>query len=399
MFYKKLFLRYLIVMLSVVVLVPETLSQVSGSNVEAMYFEARSHIASGRWNRSKALCNQILSINKDYSDASILLARIYGWERKYDSAHIVLDPIIAADPKNYDARMLQIDLLLWEQKCEQARQILQLAVDDYPNDPTLIDKQKKLAQCSTASSIPTVNFTYKNGVFVDYLFDTFDKDYIARRNMLTAGYLRRASWGVGIARANFGQDVQAGHVYGDDLSVQGEFDLYPKLTSSSYLYINYGYADGTFFPKHRAGLEYFQALPAKFEVSLGGRYLQFDEDIWIVTASVSKYFSNYMLAFRPYITLTGNDYKSAYMLSGRRYFKKPESFIFAYALAGNSPDQTGTLLNQYGKFRAYKGSLGIQYLLGKRIIGKIAGAYSYEEYLKDTWRNRWEVNAGLMYNF
>jgi hypothetical protein len=62
-----------------------------------------------------------------------------------------------------------------------------------------------------------------------------------------------------------------------------------------YLYLNYGYSWGEFFPRHRAGFEPFLTLPKNWEISLGGRYMMYEPeenistDVFILTGSVSKY--------------------------------------------------------------------------------------------------------------
>lgn len=95
------------------------------------------------------------------------------------------------------------------------------------------------------------------------------------------------------------------HRFGTN-DVQLEFDAYPKLWEKAYAYLNIGRASsGTandgLFPDWRYGLEFFQGLPAHFEVSAGMRYLDFPSTrVTIWTGSVAYYWKDWWFAIRPY---------------------------------------------------------------------------------------------------
>jgi YaiO family outer membrane protein len=192
----------------------------------------------------------------------------------------------------------------------------------------------------------------------------------------------------------------------ENLDFQYEFEFYPKITKKSYLFIHGGWGQrAVLFPRWRAALEYFYGLPWGFEVSLGFRYLYFenavDPDVWIYTGSVSKYLKNWYFSFRPYFVPRDAGLEHSYFLEARRYLDLADNFIFAEIGYGITPDDPSRFIRSPIDFdhRAYSIRAGIQHLLARNWLIWFQLGYMYEEYTKDTWRNVYKGSVKIGYYF
>ena len=95
-----------------------------------------------------------------------------------------------------------------------------------------------------------------------------------------------------------------------------------------YLYANYGLGiRKTLFPNHRLGLEYFLPFGKGWEMSMGGRYLYFThEDVIVLTASLSKYISNWWFNIQPYYAVKESGNSITTLFRSRLYGENPINF-------------------------------------------------------------------------
>jgi YaiO family outer membrane protein len=84
--------------------------------------------------------------------------------------------------------------------------------------------------------------------------------------MLYLQYSRKVPAGTLVGRFNYAKR------FGID-GMQGEADVYFKISNWNYGYLNVGYSNQSIFPQLRLGGEFYQKLPSAFEASLGVRYL------------------------------------------------------------------------------------------------------------------------------
>lgn len=125
--------------------------------------------------------------------------------------------------------------------------------------------------------------------------------------------------------------------------VEGEW--YPILGAGSYLYTGYALGLNAPYPRHRAGLEYFTALPAAFELSLGLRAYVFRDrrTVSVATGSVARYLGNAWISLRPYLSFGRPRASLAVVATGRYYTGGRDEFFFVRAGAGFTPDERSTL--------------------------------------------------------
>lgn len=172
-------------------------------------------------------------------------------------------------------------------------------------------------------------------------------------------YRRYTNRGPIIGRLNIGHRFEL-------TDYQGEIDYWPVISEKWYSYFNVGMSGGDLFPEIRAGAEFYRILPNAYEASLGLRYLKFSQDdVFIITASVSKYLGRWLLIGRPYFTPQDSGVSASFTFNARRYFANPDSFFSLIGGYGFSPDERrlidGQINNRFLRSR-YLGVIG-NYLL------------------------------------
>ncbi len=401
-----------------------TINSLSGQNAaqespSLLFQKAQEAAYRGNRDSARMICRRILAFDPGHDDARVLMARTYGWDNQFDSARIILKKVINRKYDHYDALLALADIEIWAGNFEQAARYVYAGLSFFPEDAEFLKRKQLIEERQSAndtSLLPSADTTAQNGVFnpiekpaclnaflFDYYFDYFKVPYFHRWHMISLGYSHLTPLGKLIGRLNTGQDINDGEHLFSDPSLQAELDFYPRLTSNSYLYLNYGIGWGSFFPQQRAGAEYFRGLSHGFEVSLGLRYMKWDDHFLFATGSISKYFGLNYLSLRPYIALAGKATSNSYMLTYRRYLDLPDNYVFIMLGTGDSPDQPYNLVNDYGKFKSSRMRAGIQFRLHPVLMHFSCG-YQYEEFRDFTFgnndfRNRYDFNAGLEYCF
>jgi YaiO family outer membrane protein len=172
----------------------------------------------------------------------------------------------------------------------------------------------------------------KNRLGIENSFELFD---IVYDPMIYSSleYGRETGIGLALPRINYSNRFNTN-------GIQYEMDFYPKFSKSYYGYLNYGYSNAPTYPNHRVGIELFANLPKSLEVSLGMRYLEFDDGrATIYTGSISLYKGSYYFSLRPYITpKTKGNFSFAGELIARKYFKDGENYLGLRGGMGYSPE-------------------------------------------------------------
>ena len=79
--------------------------------------------------------------------------------------------------------------------------------------------------------------------------------------------------------------------------------MYPRLRPGTYVHVAGAYApDALLYPRYRYAADFYQSLGAGFEGSAGFRRLGFGRGVSIYTASLSKYYGNWLLTGRVLVT-------------------------------------------------------------------------------------------------
>jgi YaiO family outer membrane protein len=238
----------------------------------------------------------------------------------------------------------------------------------------------------------------KNRIILEHTYEFFKEPYVRRWHVTSLQYQNDAKWGTFIAKANAGQLVPASGELFNPGAMQYEADIYPQFGRGFYAYLNYGYSEEDLFPEHRGGLELYKSFSHGYEISAGGRYLYFkkDNDVLIYTASLSKYFNSWWLSARPYLSELNDTWFQSYFLFFRKY-SGPYNYLGGLLGYGISPDLLPDSKGIYEVYnlQSYQFRLDIQHRLATHFLFRTLAGYAYDQYTKDEFRNRVNVQIYL----
>jgi YaiO family outer membrane protein len=372
-------------------------------NPDSMFIVAKNHAQNNELMECRDICFNILKQFPDYYDFTILAGRTMAWEQNFDSAKVIIKPVLNREPYHKEALLALADIEIWQQQFYNALAYVDTGLVAVPDDEQLLEKREEILDKLAAQSMQK-NTSYgtlypdSNSVGILYYFEFYKKPYIARRHMISAHYTRITDFAPITGRFNIGDNVLNNEKLFQNPSYQLEVDAYPSLGNDSYLYLNYGIASGTFFPKHRIGVEYFKGLSNSFEFSIGSRFMYWDSSILFLTGSISKYWGAYWFSFRPFFSIGNGNFSDSYLFETRRYFGIHSSYIYGLIIYGDSPDQPLSLVDEFGNFKSIKYVFGINHRITDLLLNAGIGIQR-EEYFKNKLRTRVEYRLGVSYVF
>jgi YaiO family outer membrane protein len=262
-------------------------------------------------------------------DDLFLLARNTAFAGRYDEAKEMLQHILEEDPGYQEARLFLARVFYWDQEPQNAKQELETVLSE---DATDVDALDLLADVERALR-EVESARLKNSIGIQYGVDIFSRAYNPA-HYLSIQAMRTEKSGTGILRFNYTNRFS---LHG----LQGEIDLYPKINSKLYAYVNYGYSKSELFPQHRAGGEIYSKLFASFEGSLGARYLYFEsvKSVVMYTGSINLYYRNYLFSFRPFLISAASGNGFASVIAMRRYLRDSDNYFGLSGGLGFSPDE------------------------------------------------------------
>lgn len=384
-------------------------------NLDDLFYQAQDLAFEQEGEAARELCRQILEINPDYHDASILMARTLAWEQRYSEGIEILNGVLAKAPSNKSALLAMTDLQAWSGNYQEAINHLDKVIVSDPNNPDLLFRKAQFLNelgdfqptVILLNQILDIDPTHRDAKALlasievsrlrNYVGIGYRGDYFEMANswhLFYAEYGRRTNtFGTVIARVNVAERF-------GNKGMQFEVDAYPSLGPGTYLYLNAGYSPhDKLFPTFRSGIELFQKLPSAWEASAGVRLLNFSEnDLLIFTGSISKYYKQYYFSFRPFFTLASNTPSSqSYFFTIRRYFSSPDHHLSLTAGTGFSADDDALIGAEVYNLESNKVMLWYQQKATPQLIIR-AGA-GYQNYKGGVWGNKYSVEAGVAYLF
>jgi YaiO family outer membrane protein len=352
--------RYISLMLILVVIMMtggDLFSQTI-TNPEDEYARIRSLAFSGNYSEAEPAAWNLVKQYPAYGDARVLLGRILAWQGHYDDATAVIDTLLQTDPGNVDANEALRDIRRWSRDRSQQ------------NTP------------------PT-------DIRAGYFFDTFSEPYERFWQVFSLGAGHRFSWGTAVATVNLGHISQGAPENVTDNDLQFSAEAWPELSKNNYAYVAYAYSPGPWFPKHRAALEIWQTLPAKFAVSAGINYYYFDNSIYIGTISLEKYLGDWWFSARTYLYFKDIGVTTSFYLTARRYFGTTD-YLQLTVGAGTAPDEPFDIMTDIERQSATSARLSYFNQISSYWSFRVGAGYSYEKYNETSYRNRFEGNVGLI---
>lgn len=390
-------------------------------DLDAHFEKARNLAFEKQYDSSRALLDEILTINPNYRDAALLKARTWLWQEDWQKGLVAAESLLSTDTLWMEAFWLRADALLWSKSYRQLTSI-QAAVNWSATDSLLLKWYKARAQHELKNYEESLlltrelldrGMTYtglrllhlanlqqsrQRHVQLDYQFSTFDAP-IANWQWLSLEYAQKFLSGPLLLRGTYINRFNLS-------STQIEAEWYPRINQKTYAYAGLGIGNGVLFPALRLGGELFRDLPHGYEMSAGWRYIQFtDSRIHSFTLAAGKYAGKYWIGLRPFIIPTlGNIYLTN-TLQIRRYVGDNSWINLTYGI-GNSPDLDFRLnspdaapSNQIFLLAATLVRLDVQWQIAPQWSVKPFAEIKNEEFLPGNFRSRFSTGTTLLWQF
>ena len=178
---------------------------------------------------------------------------------------------------------------------------------------------------------------------------------------------------------------------------QLEADLYPIWPGVGYLYLSGAYGLDQPWPDVRLAGEAWLALPASFELSLGGTWLDFDAlDVAILTGSLGYYIGDWWLNARPYWLPDQDEFSATALV--RRYVDSADRWVSARVTRGTAPEnlQTGADVTRLETLAV---ALDAQWPLSRDFLLSPLVSVLWEDLPNARERRRTSIGLGVTHRF
>jgi len=375
----------------------------------------RSASVAGDYVQAEILGKALLQDNPEYYDVTVYLARVYGWDSKFDSAYVLIEDLIRKEPDMAEAHTALVDLCYWQNNWEKLKTAAEEALRVIDNEDIRAkyalalyhtgDKGKALAQADSviaqspdnqlALDVRRLSMLETEGpeLFAFYSFDYFQKPWVRRWHMLTAGGV------IPFEKFKLIPYVNAGTLAGPEnfsasSDLQVNLESYIILSQKNYMLAGYGISPGNYFPRHRAVLEVWQVLPAGFAVSVGANYFFWDTHFLFWSLGIEKYTGNYWFALKNYLFFKDYGFSSSHYLTARRYFNSRYDFVSLTAGYGTAPDEPVVVISDLDRLNAASLRVDLSKKVHSSIRINLSVGYSYEEFEDKNYRNRFNFRIG-----
>ena len=360
----------------------------------------------------------ILTKYPDYHDVRAFLGSTYSWDGSYKLAQKEFMYVLKKDSKRKDTWIAVINNELWAESPFKALEFSKDALKYFPNDTEILYKK--------ASSEENANNPEEALITIDLILENepdnkkaldYRESLVLKLSYNTIGiktavslysdvydpaqyyglrYSRRTKHVSILAKLNHSRRFETG-------GFQFEVDLYPKIASGFYGYLNVGFSGTPLFPSVRYGAELHKSLPKSFEISLGFRALKYSSMTYIYTGSVTWYTGNDYWSFRPYIT-PGNPGTSMSGTINYRKYRSDADNYFSYTFGmGFSPEFYRFNLGDIGDVVDLKSQkMGVGYYLTTKRKQHLFGAefgVIHQELSFDLGNYYWMYTFALSWDF
>jgi len=377
------------------------------ADADVTFLNARDLAFEGNWDIARDSLEHLLEAYPQYTDAKILMAKTYSWNGDYDEARKRFNRITSIEKQQKEAWLAAIRNEMYAKNMNIALGLANKALIHLHNDIELEQlKNKVLFELNKKLPIQDKlkeenrEKDRKHQIAVSSDLEVFDIVFDPMYQMAVE-YQRETKYGKVLPRINYAQRFNI-------TGTQFEVDAYPTISKTFHGYVNYGYSDAIIFPRHRAGLELYAELPKALEVSLGARYVDFeDTSATILTGSFGLYRGNYYLSARPYISARSDGQIGwAANLLARKYGKDGNHFFGLRATYGFDAELNqfivdGELLSETQLFLETQ-QLQLEYQFSNpksTNIYRVNAGIRRQELFFESGSFFWAVSAGLNYRF
>lgn len=387
-------------------------AQENAKGADEMFQEARQLAFSGKRSEARALCLDILKICENCIDARILLGRTYAWDKDYESARKELTRALAAMPDYADARNALADAELWSGNSARAAELYDEGLKLSPGNKEFLYKKAVALESGgdTDGALAATQELLKH--------DPSSKDGRRLADRIEKSRAAR-SWSIGYSYDSMGapfsdwqnislensQKTKSGPLYFrynasrryNTKSGQFEMDAYPKVSRTSYAYINAGVSNGKIFPDARFGGEIYTALQNGYEGSLGFRYLSFPAgSTRIYTGSLGKEFKSYRITARPFYSNNSGGGDLSGSIAVRKFIRDRDNYATIVFGLGASSYESSTLQDA-SRLDSKRVSLDWQRKIERLTYLTLLFAFENEEYFPGKHREKYTLGASIKY--
>lgn len=377
----------------------------------------------GQYAEAENLCQALLKKDPNYTEAKILLGRLYSWDNKFDSSRSILQGVLKNNPDNPKVLKALINTELWSNHPDQALVYCKEGIRLYPNDEVFyIRKSKALIKLKKNDSayeaiqqalkinpnnqeaIKIQNSlrqkansrvtTPSNGVGISYFHDSFNKNYTPW-DFVSVYLYHRGKIGAIQGDVSYANRFnQRGYQYG--------LSVYPRISSTTRAYLHGGYSKDSIFPTYNLGFSLYHKLMKNSEAELGIRYLHFilfPDPIWIYTGGIDLRYKKFYGVLKTYLTPQKAGLAQSYYLTLRYYLANPVNNLSLTLSSGLSPqdffDPVFNKVNYYTT-QSKRARLDINFgLFSSRTIMRTSFAYENRQYNNTNIRDRQRLTLGI----
>lgn len=276
---------------------------------DSTFQQARELAVKGKYIESEAKLLEIINLYPEYTDVQVYLARVLAWQKKYDESDYRLYEVDQSS-RNIDWWTVYSQNALWQNNHEESLRRVDQAPESMLDDPDLalikgralylngqpneaidfLNSKKEILNEKGLELLAFLNYRISGnylGLNVHYAF--YEQN---------DGLFYQARGGFLLKRTQV--EIRLNHGKRFDLTGNmAELIAYPVLSYNFYIMMAGGISDKTIYPVWYAAIEPHLILSGGWEVSAGGRYLEYiDNDITIATISVSKYLNDWLASLR-----------------------------------------------------------------------------------------------------
>jgi YaiO family outer membrane protein len=350
----------------------------------------RNYANKGDYGPAEKIGYSLLEENENYFDAALYLARIQGWQSRFDSAYHLLDKVFSQAPDLFEAYKTCVDIAYWDNNWDKLDSCVERALELEPDSTQLFEKYNRARQeFGLLQSEPEL--------FAYYSYDHFSLPYVRNWHMLTAG------GHIPVKSTTLVPYMNVGYLAGDfqpATDIQLNLDAYLQLGKLNHALLAYGFSPNgalNYFPVHRAAAEIWQALPRGFGLSAGLRYFYWDQSFTFFTVSAEKYAGNYWFSLRNYLFFKDYGLSASWYLSGRRYFATRYDHLTITLGYGTAPDEPLVVVSDLDRLNAVSGRVEYSKQLKPRLRMAAMAGYAYEEYFDREYRHRINMRLGCYF--
>ena len=411
--------KLVFILLGLLIVPLSNFSQEKRLTADELFAQART-AAFDQKNYAEAIkiSKQALQQAPEYTDIRIFLGRLYTWSDQIDSARVVFEQLNGLHVQDEDFFLAYASFAYWNNQSIQAIQLIDQGLTYHPTSQDLLLLKAKVDYSNNAydSAEKSVNqllklnpkqaearalakniqeYTAKNAIGLNYNFVHFDKQFDNDWHIVALSYKRATPLGSVIFRTNYANKFA-------DNGLQFEVEAYPRLSKIFYLYVAAGYSNNVgIFPKYRTGVSLYANLPHSFEGEVGYRQLYFTDNIWMYTASIGKYYQNFWLNLKTYLTPSHQNISQSYAGTARYYTKGANDYVGFMIGTGLSPEENRNNLLQISNYKLKTFKVGAEYnfSINRTHLFSLSSTYYNQEFRLGEKGNQIDVTLGYIKNF